>query len=644
MDTCQVCLRECKARRCTNCLNAYYCSIACQTKDWKAGHRRICLSKRTKQEKADWALQQLVALTQKTSGDVIKEHHDKATDEVKRRQQKSLNTEKRRVMATSVLPRKDETPFLASSESTATIAQNQKSSLHFDVVVEDMKYISRFQITLHRKWNSTIKSVDLTKAELNFRIPSKGSTATTIEIMVETDFEIYSATLPRLLEERSARIQHLSDDVLQISVTYKEDPTLREMGTQSILVGLEEVNQIQCSSCHTPLLSGQPIKRTSELPTGHWDDIADYLICYSGVRQSILCSVMLCPITTSHTSTFLVHTQQPVVDFTISSITAEPSVALQDGNFLCLNYADIASTASVQPCAGYGDIDGDENSASEGIGKTMDVLVDPAASIRGERNWRDVTGGATVCCNNCSQPIGFASIEAPECFRLLKHRLSIPRDVPGKSSSSRRLSSCASFLAREMVRYAEAKAIFTFIVTLEGPRMSFATTVFTRCILLRLVSWDCNIATSFDDQDSLTDELCFRRFAKLVFEETYDKRTNKSGSWLWGGVDLCCPPLNIDVEEEETTDGAEEETTDGAEGLKDDPTPEVQKVSSTRIQLSEADYNSTLESLLQGRKLFTKDVADATILMKTGSIPHRKDENEVLAGLGFTAIPLQGHK
>ena len=83
-------------------------------------------------------------------------------------------------------------------------------------------------------------------------------------------------------------LKNLSDDVLQISVTYKEDPTLREMGTQSILVGLEEVNQIQCSSCHTPLLSGQPIKRTSELPTGHWDDIADYLICYSGVRQSIL--------------------------------------------------------------------------------------------------------------------------------------------------------------------------------------------------------------------------------------------------------------------------------------------------------------------------------------------------------------------
>ena len=341
----------------------------------------------------------------------------------------------------------------------------------------------------------------------------------------------------------------------------------------------------------------------------------------------------MCPMITSHTSMFCVHVQQPVVDFTIASITAEPSVALQDGNFLCLNYADMASTASVQPLPGYGDIEGGESSASEDRGKSIDVLIDPAATIRGERNWRDVTGGATVCCNHCSKPIGFASMEAPECFRLLKHRLSIPKDVTGKSL--RRLSSCASFLAREMVRYAEAKAIFTFIVTLEAPHMSFATTVLTRCILLRLVSWDCNIATSLDGQDSLTDELCFRRYAKLVFEETYDKRAKGKGSWLWGGVDLCCPPMNID--------GEEEEPMDGAKGEEDEPSLGVQKVSSTRIQLSEEDYNSTLESLLAGRKLFTKDVEDATILMKTGSIPHRKDENGVFAGLGFTAIPLHGY-
>jgi hypothetical protein len=254
--------------------------------------------------------------------------------------------------------------------------------------------------------------------------------------------------------------------------------------------------------------------------------------------------------------------------------------------------------------------------------------MDPAATVRGERHWRDVTGGATVCCNHCSKAIGFASMEAPECFRLLKHRLSIPRNIPGKPSSSRRLSSCASFLAREMVRYAEAKAIFTFIVTLEAPHMSFASTVFTRCILLRLVSWDCNLATSAGGEDS--NELCFQRFAKLVFEETYDKRAKGAGEWIWGGIDLCCPPLNIDEEVE---------TVDEAEVKKDEPLPGAQRVSSTRIQLSEDEYTETLKSMVQGRKFFTKNVADATILMKMGRMPDQADEI-AYGGLGLTAIPL----
>ena len=289
IDTCQVCLKECKALRCTKCRKAYYCSVSCQSKDWKAGHRRICQAVGTRKEKADWALQQLVSLTQKTSRDDKKEYHDKASDEVKRRQQESLNSGKRGVGGTSLLRRRHEIPVLISAGPQAKIAHNQKSQLNFDVVVEDMKFISRFQMTLQRKLNSAINRVNLSEARLNFRIPDQGRSVTTVEITVDA-VEIYSATLPRLLEECSARIQHLSDDVLQVSVTYKEDPTLREMGTQCILIGLEEVNQIRCSSCQTPLLSGKIIKRTSELPVGHWDDIADYLICYSGVRQHVLCN------------------------------------------------------------------------------------------------------------------------------------------------------------------------------------------------------------------------------------------------------------------------------------------------------------------------------------------------------------------
>lgn len=361
--------------------------------------------------------------------------------------------------------------------------------------------------------------------------------------------------------------------------------------------------------------------------------------------------------------------QQPFVDFSTTSITVEPSVALQDGNFLCLNYMDLSSTASVQPVSGYGEIeDGKDSPTTCSSGSTaqeddggrnstssMKLLLDPAATIRGERLWRDVTGGgATVCCNHCFKPIGFASLESPESFRLLKHRISVPRKKvisddpsvrgPPPSLTQRLLSSCASFLAREMIRYAESKAIFTFIVTLEQPVMSFASTVFTRCILLRLVSWDCSIATTTsscdgeEEEDSpllSEEELYFRRYAKVVFEETYDKRGKGDGKWLWGGIDLCCPPLNMDqLNPNVEDDDKDERKTD--EGL-----PGAQKVSSTRIQLSQEDYNSTLEDLRLGRNLFTKDVADATILMKMGKISnptdHKGDDN---SGLGLTAIPL----
>jgi HECT-like Ubiquitin-conjugating enzyme (E2)-binding len=281
----------------------------------------------------------------------------------------------------------------------------------------------------------------------------------------------------------------------------------------------------------------------------------------------------------------------------------------------------------VQPVPGYGDIEGTEGSTREDR-NPLDILLEPAATVRGDRTWRDVTGGASVCCNHCSATIGFVSMEAPECFRLLKHRLCVPRLILGMPSSSRRLSSCASFLAREMVRYAEAKAIFTFIVTLEAPLMSFASTVYTQCILLRLVSWDCNFATSFDGEDST--EFCFQRYAKIVFEETYDKRGKHAGNWVWGGADLCCPPLNSDDESE---------TTDGGHGKKAESLPAKQGVSSTRIQLSKEDYAETLESLRNGRKLFVKDVADATILIKMGRMPTQTDKNTD-ACLGLTAIPL----
>jgi hypothetical protein len=286
------------------------------------------------------------------------------------------------------------------------------------------------------------------------------------------------------------------------------------------------------------------------------------------------------------------------VDFSSSSASAEPSVALQDSNVVCLHQKDIGVSACVLAVTGYGEVE----ETNEDDEKGMD-MKDAAATVRGDRSWRDVTGGAAVCCSQCCSPLGFAAIESPECFRLFKHRLSVSSGTNG----SNRLSSCASFLAREMARYAEAKAMFNFVVALDEPSQ-----MHKKCLLLRLVSWDTNMATSYQTSSRRLD---FRRVAKIVFEETYDKLAGNQGSdvtkWVWGGVDLCCAPLN---------------------GMPSDPNEDsMMKVSIVRLLLQQDEYDEVLESFREGSNQFSKDVAEATILVKMGTSNN---------SLGLTAIPL----
>jgi len=170
MDTCQVCQKECKALRCVSCRQAIYCSVSCQKKDWKAGHRLICQSVGTKKEKADWALRQLVTLTHTVHLDDLKEHHDRASDEVKRRQNNRLTsrTEKsrQRSVQTTISNQQRDTTLTQQTR----IPLHEKSPLNFDVVVEDMKFITRFQMTLRRRRNTIIDDVDLSKVQVVYSI------------------------------------------------------------------------------------------------------------------------------------------------------------------------------------------------------------------------------------------------------------------------------------------------------------------------------------------------------------------------------------------------------------------------------------------------------------------------------------------
>ena len=95
------------------------------------------------------------------------------------------------------------------------------------------------------------------------------------------------------------------------------------------------------------------------------------------------------------------------------------------------------------------------------------------------RAWRDMAASrgeeanGTVTCANCCSTLGYVSDRDADTYRLYKHLLDCggPDDIGGRrrrpaSSLSFADHTCGSFLAREMVRYAESDAVFAFVVGL----------------------------------------------------------------------------------------------------------------------------------------------------------------------------------
>ena len=325
----------------------------------------------------------------------------------------------------------------------------------------------------------------------------------------------------------------------------------------------------------------------------------------------------------------------------------------------------MGKTVCVLAVSGYGDVDDDNDAGEEGEELDIDSSFDekkrkallrdkvlddnPSAMIRGDRPWRDGGGGATICCSLCCAQLGFVSSGEDTTFRFLKHRLLT-------KNGNHQLSSCASFIAREMAKYADVKAIFTFVI-FRGQKKyqdkeedkgedkdiyKFNKNNLhhgnrrRKCLLLRLVSWDSRMATSFghNDDDHITPIFKFRQVAKIVFEETYEKviqpKATESGDntkndddptkWVWGGVDLCCPP---DDDKNDDAIGASSSSYMGGN-------------SSVRLHLPPDEYDEALRSFKEGTKLISKDVADATIMVKMG-IGMKRDQ---MLNLGLAAIPL----
>lgn len=224
---------------------------------------------------ADWALQQLVAMAGEMTPEEAKAHGDRASDEVKRRPKEAKMDggfqPKQRI-------KKKDRMIPQSVERKSTIDAPESIPLmrYFSMVAEEMRYISRYQVTLRKI--SPKPDLDLTNIEMSFSKVKDSSSL--VELRIRGVGTIFSVIFPRCLED--GRIQLEDTETLLLSLTYREDPG--DLGLRNTLTAVDKINMIQCSSCKQPILQGKPIHKTAELPLGHWDEIADYLICYSGVR------------------------------------------------------------------------------------------------------------------------------------------------------------------------------------------------------------------------------------------------------------------------------------------------------------------------------------------------------------------------
>jgi hypothetical protein len=296
---CQVCRKDCRPFRCTKCRNAFYCSVDCQKVDWKAGHRRTC--KGPPKEKINDTLKELFSIAQGVPIQEAQEHCHKAQDEVERQttQQKEAkqsdnSNSKKQVPASENIGNNGHSPTTIVTKNITPLQAFSKSTFcptsvpvtdHFSLIAEEMGHISRFHMTLRRKPNQHVELTDLYLS--TSRIDGSHSLITLKQRSDQVT--VFSAELPRLLDADECALQVEDESTMQLRLSYEEDPCGNDLGLPESLATVEVINMIKCRYCDQPLLSSRPIQRAIQLPSGHWEDIADYLICYSGVSSMTTC-------------------------------------------------------------------------------------------------------------------------------------------------------------------------------------------------------------------------------------------------------------------------------------------------------------------------------------------------------------------
>jgi MYND finger/HECT-like Ubiquitin-conjugating enzyme (E2)-binding len=301
MNCCHVCRKEdCKLLRCSGCRNVQYCSKACQVKDWKDGHRRVCTkapgsSQGDLEVKAQRAMAELqTILAGNHSLDTLAADRHKALDALERLRV-SESKSKRSKTPRKTSPPKPAPPKPPPPPKTTTI--QRKAASHWDFWMENLIHISCYQIVLRPNptQRQSMESFDEWAQQLQISIAfdsSHDSSTVVVRHPQQIPPELFSQRLPGKIHPQPKSFQ-IFDHSLNLQFQYDPPPdpaasiSLTSSNNTSQLKNATQANQLACKYCHWKLI--QPtaqIDRLVPMPSAHWDDIADYLICYSGVSRS----------------------------------------------------------------------------------------------------------------------------------------------------------------------------------------------------------------------------------------------------------------------------------------------------------------------------------------------------------------------
>lgn len=519
----------------------YYCSTSCQKKDWEK-HRLVCKKKKQPTPLEAWKeLCQLVASS--TPAEANQGFYQARDEIIKIETEEKTQYDAKEKQSTSVVhtvPPLDSTT--AEEENSEPSSPRYQGSLSY--TIEKMPNLSMYQVIIHLKSaqsqffdlrtcktgivSGNILSVQLSPFEPLLQIN-----------LPSTNKNMTIVGNPRLVDlvEQDHRALYLR----LVDMDQNMDPISMDINHR-LLLRPQDACKLACRTCEQKLIKVNTIQNAVLMPSSRWEDMADYLTCFDPTNTTVE---------------------------TLSSPTSgsgKPHHILQDTTTFVVHIDDVKETSlCVLAIPGYGQEDKMEDSTAQ-------------------NTWMQNSIGATLTCSCCADILGEAS--TVDTFRLFHHKLSLVDEIQVTV-----VSTLGSFIANELIRHAEARAVYSFGVVNQAQ--------LSRILQIQLVSWESEAAHSYEssvDAKGLH-QLQWRKVAKVMFYETTHIMDEPSSPSLFWQTDWCCDPVT------ENSQTATPGTTNNI----------------IKLYLPSSEWTSLKDELTELSQKQVREIAEATIMAKTGN-------------------------